>query len=358
MLFVVSAWLSIQQLFRKGGVILKTLLLLCCLVYSTNVFAAGPGYHVINKLQLGGEGGWDYLTVDSTARRLYISRGTHVMVVDIDAGKLVGDIPDTPGVHGIAIAPELNRGFISNGKANTATIFDLKTLKVIGHVKTGDNPDAILYDPATKRVLTFNGRSKNATVFDASSGKILAVIPLKGKPEFAATDGKGKIFVNIEDTNEVAVIDGRKLIVLKSYSLKPNEEPTGMAIDSEHHRVFSGCHNRVMTVLDTKSGKLVASVPIGAGVDANGYDPGTGLVFSSNGDGTLTVIKETSPNKFEVVETIPTQKGSRTMALDTVTHKVFLPAAQFTLPPASAPEASKARPTMVRDSFELLVVGK
>jgi len=338
---------------------MRTLLLLfCSLLMSTLSYAAEPGYHVIKKLHFGGDGGWDYLTVDSAARRLYISRSTHVMVVDIDTEKVVGDIPDTPGVHGIALAPELRRGFISNGKADTATIFDLNTLKVLGQVKTGTNPDAILYDPATKRVFTFNGRSKDATVFDAVSAKVLATIALGGKPEFAVADGKGKVYVNIEDTGAVVEIDSRKLVVSKRSSLKPCEKPTGMAIDAEHNRVFSGCHSKVMAVLDTETSNVIALVPIGEGVDANGFDPGTGLAFSSNGDGTLTVVRETSPGKFEVAETVATERGSRTMAIDPKTHIIYLPAALFAPAPPATPEAPNPRPIMIKGSFTVLVVGR
>ena len=336
---------------------MKTFLLFCSFFVCSISYAADPGYHVIKKLQLGGEGGWDYLTVDSSARRLYISRSTHVMVVDIDTDKVVGDIADTSGVHGIAIAPELNRGFTSNGKANTATIFDLKTLKFLGQVKTGENPDAILYDPASKRVFTFNGRSKDATVFEASSGKVVGTLALGGKPEYAATDCKGKVFVNIEDTNEVAEIDSLNLKLTKRYSLKPCEEPTGMGLDAGHHRIYSGCHNKVMTVLNTENGK-VSTVPIGAGVDGNGFDPTLGLAFSSNGDGTLTVVRESSPGKFEVAETVPTQPGSRTMAIDPKTHNIYLPAAQFAPPTAPTVKGPRPRPTMIKDSFTVLVVGK
>ncbi len=342
----------------KGGDILKTFLLFCSLLVSTISYAAGPGYHVIKKLQLGGEGGWDYLTVDSAARRLYISRSTHVMVVDIDTDKVIGNIADTQGVHGIAIAAELNRGFTSNGRANRATIFDLKTLKVLGQVKTGENPDAILYDPASKRVFTFNGRSKDATVFEAASGKVDGTIALGGKPEFAAADGKGKVYVNVEDTNEVAEIDSLKLALTKRYSLKPCEEPTGMGFDAKHHRVYSGCHNKVMTVLDTEAGKVIAVVPIGAGVDGNGFDPKTGLAFSSNGDGTLTVVRESSPGKFEVVETLTTQRGSRTMAIDPKTHNIYLPAAQFSGQTTPTAEGTRPRPVMIKGSFAVIVVGQ
>jgi YVTN family beta-propeller protein len=344
---------------QKGNVIMKTIVLLfSCLILGVNTYAGEPGYHVIKKLHIGGEGGWDYVTVDNTARRLYISRSSHVMVLDIDTDKLVGDIPDTPGVHGIAIAQELTRGFISNGKANTATIFDLKTLKVLGRVKTGTNPDAILYDPSTKRVFTFNGRSNDATVFDATSTKVIGTIALGGKPEFAAADGNGKIYVNIEDTSEVVEIDSRDLVIIKRFSLKPCEEPTGMAFDAEHHRVFTGCHSKVMAILDTETGKVIAFVPIGEGVDGNGFDSGTKLAFSSNGDGTLTVVRETSPGKFEVAETVATQWGSRTMAIDPKTHNIYLPAAVFAPLSLATPEAPKTRPAMIKDSFTILVVGK
>ena len=348
-----------RQGLKKGGFVMRMVLLLfCSLFMSTISYAAEPGYHVIKKLHLGGDGGWDYLTVDSPARRLYLSRSTHVMVVDIDTDKLVGDIPDTQGVHGIALAQELKRGFISNGKADTATIFDLNTLKVLGHVKTGANPDAILYDPAPKRVFTFNGRSHDATVFDAVSAKVLGTIALGGKPEFAVADGKGKVYVNIEDTNEVVEIDSQKLAVMKRFSLKPCEEPTGMAIDTEHHRVFSGCHSKVMAVLDTETGKVIAFVPIGEGVDGTGFDPRTGLAFSSNGDGTLSVVREASPGRFEVVETVATQRGARTMAIDLKTGTIYLPAAEFAPAPPATSEAPKPRPIMIKDSFAVLVVGK
>ncbi len=318
---------------------------------------AEPGYHIMNKLTLGGEGGWDYVTADSSVHRLYISRSTHVMVVDMVSNSVVGDIPDTPGVHGIALAPELNRGFTSNGRGNTASLFDMKTLKVIGQVKTGEKPDAILYDPATKRVFTFNGKSKDATVFDAMSEKILGTIALGGKPEFAASDTKGMVFVNIEDTNEVVALDSRTLMIAKRYSLGPCNAPTGMAIDIEHHRIFSGCRNRLLTVLDVTSGKVIAAVPIGAGVDANAFDPETGLVFSSNGEGTLTVVRESSSGKFDT-ETVPTQRGARTMALDFKTHRIYLPTAEFAPSPAPMAGTPNPRPAMINGSFTILIVGE
>jgi len=335
---------------------------MCSLTLAASFIAAGSyaadsGYHLLQRLKVGGEGGWDYLTVDSAARRLYLSRSTHVMVIDLDTGKMAGDIPDTPGVHGIALAPELNRGFVSNGKADSATIFDLKTLKVLCVVQTGGNPDAILYDPASRKVFTFNGRSKDATLFDAASGQLLGTIKLGGKPEFAACDGKGKVYVNIEDTNEVVEIDSLKGRAARRFSLAPCDEPTGMGFDPALHRVFSGCHNKIMTVLDVLAGRVVATVPIGAGVDANAFDQGTGLIFSSNGDGTLTVARPASSGGYQVLQTVGTQKGSRTMALDPKTHTVYLPAAQF-VPAKGSATGAKGRPVMVPGSFEVLVVGK
>ena len=337
---------------------MKKIMTICCLALATSSYAADSGYHVIKRLKVGGEGGWDYLTVDGAARRLYISRSTHVMVIDLDSDKVVGDIPNTPGVHGIAIAPELNRGFTSNGKSDSSTIFDLKTLKVLGEVKTGGNPDAIVYDPASKKVFTFNGRSKDATVFEAASGKVVRTILFGGKPEFAVADGNGKIYVNIEDTSQVVEIDSLKPQEIQRFSLKPCKDPTGMGLDPEHGRVFSGCHSKIMTVLDTKSGKVIATVPIGANVDGNGFDAVTGLAFSSNGDGTLTVVAEASPGKFKVVETVTTKRGSRTLAIDPKTHNIYLPAAQFSQPEEATPAGVRQRPVMVKDSFEVLVVGK
>lgn len=337
---------------------MKKFITYCCLFLAANSYASDSGYHIIKRLKVGGEGGWDYLTVDEAARRLYISRSTHVMVIDIDSDKVVGDIPNTPGVHGIAIAPELNRGFTSNGKADTSTIFDLKTLKVLGEVKTGGNPDAIIYDPASKNVFAFNGKSKNTTVINARSGKVLQTISLGGKPEYAASDGKGKVYVNIEDTNEVVEIDSLKTRVSRRFSLNPCNEPSGMGLDAEHNRVYSGCHNKSMTILDTTAHRVIARMPIGEKVDGNGFDARTGLSFSANGDGTLTIVREASPGKFEVVDNVSTQRGSRTMAIDPKTHNVYLPAAQFTQADEPAKAGSKQRPVMVKDSFEVLVVGK
>ena len=338
---------------------LKVFCFLTLLPLAATVQAADAGYRVIKKISLGGDGGWDALTVDSAARRLYISRSTHVMVVDIDSDTLAGDIPDTPGVHGIALAPQLRRGFTSNGRTDTATIFDLDTLKTIGQVKTGKDPDAIVYAPASGRVFVFNGRSNDATVFDAVSGTIAATIPLGGAPEFAETDETGHIYVNIEDTSEVVEIDGAALAVTKRFYLKPCEEPSGIALDRKNHRVFSACHNKMMSVLDTVTGKVIATVPIGTGVDGGGFDPEAGFAFSSNGEGTLTISSETASGKFEVAQTVATQKSARTMAIDLKTHNVYLPAAEFGPVPEPKREGEKRqRPPVIPGSFSILVVGK
>ncbi len=317
---------------------------------------AASKYATVKKVQLGGGGGWDYLTCDSMARRLYISRGTHVMVVDADSYAVVGDIPGTEGVHGIALAPALHRGFTSNGRANTVTIFDLKTLKVLGTAPTGNGPDAIVYDPASQRVFTFNGHGGDATAIDAASGKPAGTIPLGGKPEFAVADGQGHVYNNLEDKSELLQIDSEKLTVTARWPLAPCEEPTGLAMDREHRRLFVGCHNQMMAVVDADSGKVLATPAIGQGVDATAFDPGTQLAFSSNGDGTLTVVHELSPGEFIPFANVPTQRGARTMALDEKTHGVFLVTAEFGPPPAPTPEHPHARPQAIPGTFTLLIV--
>lgn len=330
---------------------------------ATGAGAASPAaptshYKLLRKLPLGGEGGWDYLSIDGPARRLYLSRGTRVVVVDVDSGAAVGEVSGTAGVHGIAIAPDLHRGFTSNGRTSTVTIFDTKTLATIGEVKTtGENPDAIIFDPASSRVFAFNGRGKNATAIDAAAGTVAGTIPLEGKPEFAAADGKGHVFVNVEDKNEVVAIDSRNLTVEHHWPLKPCEEPTGMSIDAAHRRLFIGCHSKAMIVMDADNGRIVANLPIGEGVDATAFDPATSLAFASNGDGTLTVVKEESPDSYRVVENAATQRGARTMALDEKTHRVFLATAEFGTPPAATAEQPRPRAPMVPGSFALLVLG-
>jgi DNA-binding beta-propeller fold protein YncE len=320
--------------------------------------AADPGYHVIKTYKLGGEGGWDYLNLDSSSRRLYISRATHVMVIDADSGKPVGDIPDTPGVHGIALAPELGRGFVSNGREGTVTIFDIQTLKLISKVKVGDNPDAILYDPATKRVFTFNGKSQDSTAIDAAKGTVLGTIKLEGKPEFAVSDNKGQIFVNIEDKSQMDAIDPNKLEVKSRWPLAPCQEPSGLSMDRKNRRLFAGCDNKMMAVVDADNGKVIATPAIGDGVDATAFDEGTGLAFASCGEGVLTVVREESPSKFSVAENVKTQEGARTLALDDKTHQVFVVTAKFGPPPPPTPENPHPRHTILPDTFVVLVIGK
>ena len=318
---------------------------------------SAPGYKITGKIPIGGDGGWDYTIVDSDARRLYASHATRTVVLDVDQGKIVGEIPNTEGVHGIALAPELGRGFTSNGRADTVTVFDLKTFKVLDTIKvSGTDPDCITYDPVSKRVFTFNGHSANATVINAATGVVLATIPLGSKPEFAQADGKGHIFNNLEDTSELVEIDTEKLALMNRWPLKPCESPSGMAIDREHGHLFIGCHNKMMAIADTGTGKIVATVPIGEGVDANAFDPGTGLAYSSNGgSGTLTVVKEESPDKFTVLEEAPTEPRARTMAIDLKTHIVYLPIAQFGPPPAPTADNPHPRPSIVSGTFALLV---
>ncbi len=333
-------------------------LTLALLFAATAAGAAAPGYKVVTTYKVGGDGGWDYLTADASSRRLYISRGTHVMVLDLDSGKTVGDIPDTPGVHGIALAPELGRGFTSNGREGTVSIFDLKTLATSSKVKVGENPDAILYDPATKRVFTFNGRSQDSTAIDATTGTVLGTIKLDGRPEFAASDGKGGVFVNIEDKSEITAIDANKLAIKMTWPLKPCESPSGLSMDRKHRRLFVGCDNKMMAVVDADSGKVLATPAIGDGVDATAFDDETGLAFASCGEGVLTVVREESPEKFSVAENVPTQARARTLALDSKTHNVYVVTAKFGEAPAATKDNPHPRPPVLPDSFVVLVVAK
>ncbi len=319
--------------------------------------ATAANWHVSQRWQIGGDGGWDYLAYD--AERVYISRSDRVIALDAGSGKQLGEIDGLAGVHGIALADDLHRGFISNGRANTVTVFDpsnLKTLQTIA-VK-GENPDAILYDPFSKRVLTFNGHSSDASVIDAASGKLLGSIALPGKPEFAVSDARGHVYDNIEDKSELVEIDPQAMKVTATWQLKNCEEPSGLAIDIAHRRLFSVCQNKTMAVTDADSGKAVASVPIGDGPDAAAFDPQRQLAFSSNGEsGTLTVVHEDDANHFTVVQNVPTQSSARTMALQP-DGDVFLSAAQFGPKPAPSADNPRARPPLVPGSFTILVVGE
>jgi len=332
----------------------KVITLTLAALFALGAFAAPTGWKIIKEIKIGGDGGWDYLTMDSAARRLYVSHNTHVVVVDPDAGKVVGDIPDTPGVHGIALVPALNRGFVSNGRGNNVTIFDMKTLKTVSQVATGMNPDDITFEPKSGRVFTFNGRSNDSSVIDAKTGMVVATIPLGGKPEFAVSDDRGHVYDNLEDTSEILEIDAAKATVLKRYSLKPAcDGPSGLAIDVKKRRLFSVCSNRVMAISDPDAGKVLGSVAIGTGSDGVAFDASTGYAVSSNGDGTLTVVEEKG-GKWDVVENVATQRGARTITLDEKTHNFYLPVAD----PAPAPPGGGRGRGFVADSFRVIVVGK
>ena len=314
-----------------------------------------PHYHQVKRIAVGGEGGWDYLTFDSAAHRLYVGRSTRVIAVDVQQGAVVGEVANTPGVHGIALAPRLHRGFTSNGRDNSVTVFDMKTYKTLARIPVGNGPDAIIYDSAVNRVFTMNGESQDVTAIDAGSLKVVGTMALGGRPEFAVADEQGRLFINLEDQNSLVSCDSRTLKVKNRWALAPGEEPSGLAMDRAHRRLFSVCSNDMMVVMDADTGHVIATPAIGKGPDAAAFDPGTGLAFSSNGrDGTMTIVHEDGPAKFRVVATVQTQRGARTMALDPRTHRVYLAAARF-LPQTDEPGAPRKRPNMVPGSFEILV---
>jgi len=321
--------------------------------------AQAQDYKLVRKATLGGEGGWDLIAVDGGANRLYVSRGTRVMVVDTETLKLVGEILDTAGVHGIAIASDLGKGFTTNGRTSTSTIFDLKTLKATGEVKTGQNPDAIAYEPKTHRVIVLNAKSKDATVIDARTGTVAGTVALDGQPELAVADGTGTVFVNLEDKSEIVAFDAADLKVKAHWPLAPCEEPTGLAIDRAHRRLFAACANKVMAVVNADTGKVVTTVPVGQGPDGAAFDEERQLAFSPNGrDGTITVIREVSPDKYEVVQTLETAKSARTIDLDPRSHNLYLVAAQLGAAPSPTPAQPRPRPAQVPGTFEVLVVGR
>ena len=319
--------------------------------------SGGSGYHVAKKYKLGGTGGWDYLAIDSPKHRLFISRGTHVMVVDLETGSVVGDISGIGRSHGIALAPEFNKGFASDG-SGSVLVFDYTTLKTLDTVKTDKDCDGIIYDPGSKRVFTMNGDANTSTVLDASTGKVLASIPLGGGPEFTAADGKGYVFANLEDKSSLVKINAQTMKVEETWPLAPCESPSGLAIDAANERLVVGCHNKLMTFVDGNSGKVIGTVPIGQGVDANRFDPGTGYAFASCGDGTITVAHEDSPDKFSPVDMITTQRGARTMEVDPSTHTIYTVTAEFGPAPAATADNPRPRPTIVPDTFTLLVISK
>ncbi|MDP9055115.1 MAG: YncE family protein [Acidobacteriota bacterium] len=332
---------------------------LLVLAVTAAAIAAPPTYKVTGKIKIGGAGRWDYVYVDSAHHRLYVSHATQTEVIDTSSDKVVGTIPGTNGVHGIAIADDLGRGFTSDGSDNDVTIFDLKTMAVLGKVKTGTGPDAIIYEPVSRRVLTFNGRSHDSTVFDAKTGEVYAAsIPVGGKPEFAQIDGKGHVYFNIEDKGEVGEIDAKNATLTKHYSIAPCEEPSGLAINPKTSYLYSVCGNKMMVVSDPAAGKVIATPAIGQGPDGVAFDDG--YAFSANGrDGTITMVGETSPGRFEPVATIATTNGARTIASDPKAHKLYLPAGEYgPPPPPPAGGGRPGRPQALPDSFMIVVVGR
>ncbi len=318
---------------------------------------SAQNYKVTGTIPIGGSGGWDYLTADSGGNRLYVSHTSEVVVIDLETNKPVGKISGLTRVHGIALAEGMKLGFISDGGANQVVVFDTSTLDVKNKIKTGTNPDGIVYDPYTKRVFAFNGRSNDVTVIDAESGNVAGTIPVGGKPEFPTSDGKGYVYDNIENKNEIVQIDAKNMTVKAHWPVAPCESPSGMAIDAAHHRLFSVCDGKVMAVVDSQTGKVVATPAIGEDPDAAGYDPGTGLAFSSNGDGTLTVVKQQG-GKYTVAQTVETEKGARTMTVDTRSHKVYLVTADYGQTPAATADTPHPRPQIKPGTFRVLIVSQ
>lgn len=336
----------------------KTTLLACCiLALGSATRAQNSTYTIADKIKLEGDGSWDYLAVDEPGERLFVSHGSMVQVVSTKDKKPVGTIPDTKGVHGIALAHDLGKGFISNGRDSSVTVFDLKTLATLAKVKvTGANPDAILYDDFSKKVFVYNGRSANATVLDAKTDKVLGTIALEGKPEFSVTDGKGLVYVNIEDKNLVTVINATTLKVEHAWPIEKGDEPSGLALDNKTHRLFIVCGNKLMVIMNAEDGKTVASLPIGDHCDGVAFDPSLKCAYSSNGEGTITVVKEENENTFKVAETINTQKGARTIAVNQRTHRLYLPTAEYGPAPAPTKENQRPRPSIVPGTFTILEI--
>ncbi len=321
------------------------------LFVSVNLFAQKTSLKVVNTFHIKSGGGWDYIFVDTASNKLFVSHGTQVNVLNKVTGDSIGIIPNTNGVHGIALVHALNKGFTSNGRANNVTVFDLNTLQVTDSIATGENPDAIFYDNYSKKIITCNGRSKNLSVIDPSTNKIVATIDVKGKPETAVSDGEGKIFINNEDASEIEVVDINTMKLINSWPIAPGESPSGLSVDRKTKRLFAGCDNKLLIVIDATNGKIIDKLPIGDGCDGTAFDPSTNTVYSSNGEGTLTVIKETSKDNFEVIANVPTKRGARTIAVDVKTNTVYLPTADF-----GTPAAGQTRPPMIPGTFQVLVV--
>ncbi len=341
----------LRKLFMKK-------LFLGCAIFCADfaVCFANDAYKLAGNIPIGGEGGWDILMIDKGARRLYLAHAIKVVVVDLDKNAVVGEVADTPGVHAFVPVPELQRGFSSNGKESKSSVVDLTTLKTTSKIDTGQNPDAVVYEPRHGEVYVFNHTGNSVTVINAKTATVITTIPLGGNPEFAAVDETvGRVYCNIEDKSEVAVIDADKHEVVARWPLAPGEGPSGIALDAAHHRLFSGCHNKMMVMLDTESGKVIGTVPIGVGVDGCAFDDSTRCAFASCGDGTTTIAREEAPDKLKVVQVLQTQRGARTMALDPKTHRIYLPSAQFEPAPSPSPGASPARPRIVPNTLKLLI---
>jgi YVTN family beta-propeller protein len=334
---------------------MKKMLLLpiTTLLITAPAFAQNAGYSVLTTFHIASSGGWDYIMADPGSAHLYVSHGTQVNVLDKVTGDSLGMIPNTTGVHGIAVATAFGKGYTSNGRLNTVTVFDLSTLNVLAQINTGQNPDAIFYDDFSKKVITCNGRSQDLSVIDPVSGTVIATVPVGGKPETAVSDGAGHIYVNIEDKSEIISVDAATFTVTQRWSIAPGESPSGLAMDRKTRRLFAGCDNKIMIVLDADKGTVVAKVPIGDGCDGTGFDPGTHRAYASCGEGLLTVVQETDPATFTVLANVPTKKGARTCTVDPSTHKIYLPTADF----ESVTPPGQRRPPMVPGSFQVVVVG-
>ncbi|HEX3719788.1 MAG TPA: YncE family protein [Verrucomicrobiae bacterium] len=342
-----------KTLFRR----ITLAIFLTALISLPRLYAADQ-YYFIQEIHIGGEGGWDYLSIDHTGRRLYVSHNTKIIVIDIDQDQIVGQITGTPGVHGFAVASSLGRGFSSNGRENTVSVVNLDTLKTVTKVQTGENPDCIIYEPGRQQVYAFNGRGKSATVIDAATAKVLDTIALPGKPEFAAADPSvSRVYCNIEDKNLIAEIDTSKHQLVNTWHISPGDEASGMAIDIVHKRLFIGCHNKVMEMIDSATGKVIGSVPIATGVDADAFDPVNDFAFASCGDGTTTIAREESPDKLTVVQTLVTRRGARTMALDPDSHKIYLATADYESQDEQSEDQPRRRPKMIPNTFKILVYG-
>jgi len=337
---------------------MKKILLPMLFTLAVAVCRADGPYHFLKEIPVGGEGGWDLMTVDSVAERLYVSHMNQIIVIDLVKDQIIGKITNTPGVHGIAIASDLGLGVTSNGRENKASIVDLRMLQTLSKADAGDAPDSMLYDPSQKEAWLFDERGDTATVIDVKAAKAVATVPLGGRPEFATVDPEAhRVYDNLENKSEVAVIDTQSHQVVTNWPIAPGESASGMAIDVTHHRLFIGCHNGKMAMMDSTDGKVLASVPIGQGVDADAFDPETRFAFASCGDGTTTIAKEETPDKLTVVQTLKTERGARTMALDPATHKIYLATAQFEPQPPPTPGERWQRPQIIPGTFKILVYG-